>query len=208
MSQKYIILYLIFQLLVEINCQMSPMQISGHTATLINNKLYILGGFDIVKHLYSKDFFYLDISVPFNTKKLLWQDLSSINTVPAHYGAASVKGGTDNNTLYVYGGLSSVNMATTPLVYTFNPQANMWSTPKIAGTNPIRKWDLTGIIDSNGKMYLWNGLPTPSKNENEMIILDTINNIWGRGSLIDVPTPNIYYGATLLSNNNIIYMGK
>src|SRR5438874_12843984 len=106
MSQKYIVLCLMFQLLVEINCQptpFKPIQRFVHTATLINNKLYILGGSDLANDIKLKDFFYLDVSVPFNTQQLLWQDLSNINTVPAHYSAASVKGGADNNTLFLYG---------------------------------------------------------------------------------------------------------
>jgi len=117
-----------------------------------------------------------------------------------------VKGGADNNTLYLYEGTSDDVMA---LVYTFNPQANSWSTPKIAGANPNRKYDLIGIIDSNGKMYLWGGGYHNMENDvNDMIILDTINNVWGKGSLVGAPTPRDGYGATLLSNNNIIYMGK
>src|SRR6266516_2189639 len=111
----YITLWLL--LLVEINCQMTPFkpnQRIGHTATLIDNKLYILGGsskaskgVDDVE----KDFFYLDVSVPFNIKNLSWKDLSSINPVPSHYFAASVKGGVNNNTLFLYGGMSTTGLA-------------------------------------------------------------------------------------------------
>src|SRR5947207_277160 len=95
-----ILLYL-FQSLVEINCQapFKPGIRYVHTATYINNKLYILDGtFSGTDSL--KGFFYLDVSVQFNTKGLLWQDLSSVNNVSAHYGAASVKGGANNNTLF------------------------------------------------------------------------------------------------------------
>src|SRR2546430_1035028 len=115
MSQKYIILCLIFQLfiVVEINCQFYPMKRIYHTATLIKNKLYILGGayYSDDSTIIGKQFFYLDVSAPFNTQKLLWQDLSSINTVPAHSGAASVKGGADNNTLFLYGGFTPDTIA-------------------------------------------------------------------------------------------------
>src|ERR1043166_6191517 len=100
MAYIYILL-LLFQLFVEINCQIKPLQREYHTATLIDNKLYILGGGAVNT---GKEFFYLDVSVAFNTQKLSWQDLSSINTVPAHEGAASVKGGANNNTLFLYGG--------------------------------------------------------------------------------------------------------
>src|SRR4051794_13243411 len=99
MLQKYIILWLLFQLLVEINCQKTPLrpiQRYFHTATLINDNLYILDGANIVNDAEINEFFYLDVSVPFNTKELLWQNLTNINTVPAHDGAATVKGGANN----------------------------------------------------------------------------------------------------------------
>ena len=91
----YFVLWILLQLLAGINCQtaLKPKRRSGHTATLINNKLYILSG---ASEGGEKDFFYLDVSVPFNTQNLLWRDLSSVNTVPSHFGAASVNGGANN----------------------------------------------------------------------------------------------------------------
>src|SRR2546430_13189026 len=114
MLKKHIILlWLSFQLSV-INCQMTPFkpkQRRLHTATLIDSKLYILGGTEfsisdanISDATFGKEFFYLDFSVSFNTQTLLWKDLSSMNTVPALSVAASVKGGANNSTLFLYGG--------------------------------------------------------------------------------------------------------
>src|SRR5688572_10203379 len=104
-----IILWFLFQFLVGINCQMTPFmprQRHDHTATLIDNKLYILGGVISLNPLVlSNGFFYLDFSGPFNTKELPWRELSNNDMiVPRHYGAASVKGGANNNTLFLYGG--------------------------------------------------------------------------------------------------------
>src|ERR1043165_8552144 len=196
MLQKYIILCLIFQLIVEINCQaFKPMQRELHTATFINNKLYISGGSS------SNEFFYLDFSGPFSTQQISWQVLSNTNTVPVHFGSTAVEGGAENDTLFLYGG-SSDNVAT-PLVYTFNPQTNVWNTPTITGTNTIRKLESTGIIDNSGKMYIWGGFST--KAENNMLILDTVNLNWGLGSIAGAPIPAAGYGAVLLPNNNIIY---
>src|SRR6266498_2285803 len=98
-SLIYFVLWILLQLLIKVNCQMMRYQ---HTATLIGNKLYILGGNGgssdgPVGTI--KEFIYLDFSVKFNTKNLLWHNLTSINTVPPHYDAASVKGGANNNTL-------------------------------------------------------------------------------------------------------------
>ncbi len=43
-----------------------------------------------------------------------------------------------------------------------------------------------------------------------MLILDTINLNWEKGSLVIVntPSPREAYGATLLPNQHIIYLGK
>jgi hypothetical protein len=209
----YFVLLILLQLSVEINCQMNPPQRFDHTATLIDGKLYILGG-DIENELYreitGKDFFYIDFSIKFDTQNLLslWKVLSSINTVPTHYDATAVKGGASNNTLFLYGGDSHGSQLPS-LVYTFDPQSNSWTIPKIAGTNTIRKNELKGIIDSNGKMYLWGGeIVISDAIVNDMVILDTINLSWGKGSLVGAPTPRNDYGAVLLPDRKIIYMGK
>ncbi|RIA87841.1 hypothetical protein C1645_853641 [Glomus cerebriforme] len=205
-SLIYFILWILLQVLVEVNCQMSPKPsvLTRHTATFIDNKLYILGGRDLSDQLVGQEFFYLDFSAPFNTLSLLWQDLSYIDMLPQHANAASVKGGANNDTLFLYGG----NNLTMALVYTFDPHSITWGIPKILGDSPIRTRGLTGVIN-NGKMYLWSGMDTLANYNfvNVMLILDTINLSWGKGSLVNSPTPRGYYGATLLPNNNIIYIG-
>ncbi|CAB5362591.1 unnamed protein product [Rhizophagus irregularis] len=205
-SVYFIILWILIQVLVEVNCQMTPFKPSvycRHTATLIDNKLYILGGWNLNRNVI-KEFFYLDVSVPFNTQELSWQDLSNINMVPPHGYAASVKGGPNNDTLFLYGGISTDQ--TMSLVYTFDSQSIAWSIPKIAGVNTIRKWSLTGIISNDGRMYLWSGKANTGF-VNEMLILDTINLNWSKGSIINAPTPRMNYGAILLPDNKIIYIG-
>ncbi|GES82222.1 hypothetical protein GLOIN_2v1656403 [Rhizophagus clarus] len=181
--------------------------IHDHTATIIDNKLYILGGSG-----YSGDheFFYLDVSNKIDTQHLSWIDLSNINIVPSHYGATSVVGGANNNTLFLYG---VYNSAMT-LVYTFDPIFKTWDIPTITGDNTIRKQFLTGIIARNGKMYLFGKtLPTgliinDYTIDMDMLILDTINLNWGKGSLYNAPTGRGDYGATLLPNQIILYIGR
>src|ERR1051325_2694361 len=194
---EYIILWLLFQSLFGINCQITPykpQQRIGHTATFINNKLYILGGrlsSNITVGAGTIDFFYLDVSVPFNTQTLSWQDLSSVNIVPMHHGAASVNGGANNNTLFLFGGSNE----TMELVYTFDPQSNSWKIPNIpttSGINVIRKAFLTGIIGENGTMYLWGGssgtIGINIQLQNDMLILNTISLSWEMGTLIGAPS--------------------
>ncbi|GES82217.1 hypothetical protein GLOIN_2v1488395 [Rhizophagus clarus] len=151
--------------------------ISGrHTATLIDNKSYILGGINLSGEMV-KDFFYLDVSAPFSTQELLWQNLTNNNMVPPHHSATSAGGGANNDTLFLF------------------------------GVNIFRKWGLTGVMDYSGKFYLWGGAYMDFVFSNEMLILDTINLNWKKGSLLNAPTPRHRYGATLLPNNKIIYIG-
>ncbi|CAB4399938.1 unnamed protein product [Rhizophagus irregularis] len=202
----YFLLWILLQVLVDVNCQLIPFKPSGlfrHTATFIDNKLYILGGTLASNDTLVKGFFYLDISVPFNTQELSWQDLSSINKVPLHSSATSAKGGANNDTLFLYGGFS--NDPTMALVYTFDPQHIVWNPQKITGINA--KYKLTGVMRDNGKFYLWGGITSNNIIVNEMLILDTINLNWGTGSSVNAPTPRYHFGATLLPNNKIIYIG-
>ncbi|RIA88308.1 hypothetical protein C1645_739506 [Glomus cerebriforme] len=213
-SLTCIILWILFQLLIEVNCQMTPFnpkQRYIHTATLINNKLYISGGTndnDAKAGIFivNKEFFYLDVSVAFNTQNLSWVDLTSTNPVPIISASTAVKGGANNNTLFIIGGIT-YNKATV-LVYTFDTQTNLWSIPKIGGI-ARNKATMTGIIDHNGKVYLLNGFDTlTSKDVEDMLILDTINLKWGKGSIVGASYASETYGAIyLISNNNIIYFG-
>src|ERR1041384_7768082 len=95
-----ILIYTVFgnllQFFVEVKSQKNfkPDSRYGHTATLINDKLYILCGVTtlITSHSPKETFLYLDVSVPFNTNKLKWLDLSNNNIVPPHFDVAAIKG--------------------------------------------------------------------------------------------------------------------
>src|SRR5688572_26443505 len=148
----HLVLWLLIQLLVKVECQTAPFkpaQRSGHSATLIDSNLYILGGRNEENERVGSEFFYLDVSVSFNTQNILWRDLTSINIVPKHNAAASVSGGENNKTLFLYGGLPYYNAAM-DLVYTFDTQSNSWSIPKITGDNIVMKNNLKGIVNDYG----------------------------------------------------------
>jgi len=180
-----------------------PLQRFLHTATFVNNKLYISGG-TFNSTVVPKEFFYLDFSASFDTKELLWQDLSNINKVPQIFGAASAVGGVNNETIFLFGGFSNSKV----LIYIFDTQNNSWLIPEITVENTFYKGDCEGITN-NGKVYIFGGLHSNTTLIlNDMLILDTINLSWGYGSLVNAPVPRLLYGATLLSNQNIIYTGK
>lgn len=198
-SLVYII---ILWFIIGVNCQMGRY---GHTATLIDKKLYILGGSSNGKfNDTGKHFFYLDVSASFNTQEILWHNLSNINTVPSHDFAASVKGGSKNNTLFLYGATKGYELA----IHTFTPQSNIWGIPITSFSQyyKTRRYS-TSTIDYNGKMYLWGG-EVSLLYTNEMYILDTINLIWRSGNLVGAPSSRVDCSPVFLPNNKIVYMGK
>jgi hypothetical protein len=214
----YFVLLIQF-LLIEINCVVVPFKPTLrhlHAATVVDNKLYILSGRDDNANeplgavgIGGKQFFYLDVSAPFNTQTLFWHDLTSGNIFPSQIGATAVKGGPNNNTIVLYGGRNLTQIESKPLVYMFDTQGNSWHIPTISGENNVKRRSLTAVIDYQGKMYLFGGqLLGYDSYVNDMITLDTINLIWGKGSSINAPSPRVNYGATLLPNQNIIYIGK
>ena len=203
----YLALCILLQFLVEVKSQKTTFKPDlrfAHTATFVNDNLYILGGAIPPGDVKSpkETFMYLDVSASFNTNELKWIDLSN-NIVPPHVYSAAVKGGANNDTLFLYGG-ENLNGQAMDLVYTFNTQSNAWSVPKITGIPPSGKVGITFIID-NGLIYIFGGATTVYFND--MFILDSINLSWKKASSIGAPSPRVQYGAVFLPNKNIIYIG-
>jgi hypothetical protein len=69
----------------------------------------------------------------------------------SHTSFTSAKGGANNDTLFLYGGYTSDK--TMASVYTFKTQNNLWSIPKIAEADTIKKYELTGVMDYNGNFF-------------------------------------------------------
>ncbi|PKY19477.1 hypothetical protein RhiirB3_432542 [Rhizophagus irregularis] len=67
-----------------------------------------------------------------------------------------------------------------------------------------RKRSLSVVVDYDRKMYLFGGWLINNEYTNDMFILDTINLSW---SSLNATVPMVNYGATLLPNKNIIYIG-
>src|ERR1051325_9471608 len=103
-----------------------------HTATLIGTKIYIFGGSigGIGKDFNgSNDFFYLDISKPFDkaTKALPFVDLSDkASGIPPHFGAATSAFGKPEDSIFFFGGdMRSLNDQSR-LAYSFNTTQSEW----------------------------------------------------------------------------------
>src|SRR3954468_17610257 len=125
----YIIFFHILVNIVNINCQQYvPMARSMHTATLIETKIYFLGGSksnEFVELL--NDFFYLDISKSFDKTKeaLPFVDLSDkASELPPHFGAATSVLGKD--IIFFFGGEMGILNDQLRLTYSFNATQVKW----------------------------------------------------------------------------------
>src|ERR1043165_497053 len=149
---------ILFQLIIEVKSQntLVPRKRGAHTATLIDKKLYILGGYSLTAapnddEIVGSQFFYVDLSKPFVSIDINWIDLSNIPLIPAHKRAAAVKGGEGDDKLILYGG-EPVNRDLAP-VYVFDTKSSLWSVPSLSGNyNPLKKSSLFPVV-SNKKMF-------------------------------------------------------
>jgi hypothetical protein len=211
-SLIYIITFgVLLQLLVEVKSQATykPDLRYAHTATLIDNKIYILGG-EIPPRFSGKapkeTILYLDVSTPFNTNEVKYVDISN-NILPSHRYAIASKGGVNNSTLFLYGGQTFGNQ-TMELVYAFDAQHNAWFVPKPTGKPPVGKDYMFPVIDYNGLLYMFGGSAPGVGFVNDMFILDTIHFTWGKSNAINPPSNRDGYSAVFLPNKTIVYIGK
>ncbi|CAG8597181.1 1982_t:CDS:2, partial [Cetraspora pellucida] len=167
----------------------------GHTANLINNKIYFQGGTDGYTDF--SDFFYLDILKPFdvyNTSSMPWTDISSLTRSNRSIGAScNVK----NQSIFFIGGNTLVNN----LVEKFDTLTQQWTIPNIIGNVSM---SLNGVqcVVSEDIIYVFSG-----NAENKMIILNTSSLTLSVLSYAGAPAALVRYSATLLPNGDIFYIG-
>ncbi|PKY48432.1 hypothetical protein RhiirA4_544603 [Rhizophagus irregularis] len=204
-------------LLQIVNSQLSPNLRKLFSAVFIEKKLYIYGGFmdkeDANAQKTPDDrFFYLDVSIPFDTSNLPWraipdnaknlplETLSSIFTG----GLAASVGGVKNETIFFF---NNEKDNTTSPVHSYNSLNNVWNTQNLSGVRPIGRNQMRAITDNNGKIYLLTGFDFTAQEVNRangLFICDTINL---NCVIKDAPLSRLGYGVTLLPNGNLVYMG-
>ncbi|CAB4375613.1 unnamed protein product [Rhizophagus irregularis] len=154
-------------LLQIVNSQLSPNLRKLFSAVFIEKKLYIYGGFmdkeDANAQKTPDDrFFYLDVSIPFDTSNLPWRaipdnaknlPLESLSSIFTGGLAASV-GGVKNETIFF---LNNEKDNTTSPVHSYNSLNNVWNTQNLSGVRPIGRNQMRAITDNNGKIYLLTG---------------------------------------------------
>ncbi|PKY58208.1 hypothetical protein RhiirA4_511849 [Rhizophagus irregularis] len=177
----------------------------GHTATFIDNKLYILGGSENGDA--GKAFFYIDFSVPFNTQNLIVKDLSNINTVPEHTFATSVKGGANNNTLFLYGGFGPTSM---DLVYIYDTIADNWKIRTTSGTIPSGRTGFTAVLGLDGqRVIIYGGYRDGKPVDSSLYELNLINYEWRIPKTSGkTPASRALHRANVIRKYMVISFGK
>ncbi|GBC00766.1 hypothetical protein RclHR1_03970008 [Rhizophagus clarus] len=202
----YIIHNIFLQLLIlnEVKSQkfIKPDPRNGHTSTFIHDKLYILGGVTNRNNSSPKEtFLYVDFSVSFNVNKINWHNLSSKNSiVPSHHLATTLA---VNNTLFLFGGININSHEIMAPAYKFDIQSNLWKIQEINGIPG--KQGAISIFDES-TIYLFGGSPF-TYNINDLFIIKSNDLTWKNANLTNSPFPRAQYGAVLLPNKYIIYMG-
>ncbi|CAB4446276.1 unnamed protein product [Rhizophagus irregularis] len=199
-----------------INAQLSPNVRKLFSTVHIEKKLYVYGGFMDNENANAQKtpddrFFYLDVSIPFDTSNLPWRTipdnaknlpLESLSSIFTGGSAASI-GGVNNETIYLFNNENDNKTS----ILSYNSQSNIWNTQNFSGVKPIGRNQITAVTDYTGKIYLLTGFDIIAqgvKRTNGLFICDTINS---NCVIKDAPLSRLGYGVTLLPNGNLVYMG-
>ncbi|GBB96383.1 hypothetical protein RclHR1_02740014 [Rhizophagus clarus] len=222
------ILFFILCLLhiIKVNAQLSPSYRKLHSAVLVEKKLYIFGGFNgiiltpEIEANYNNNpddrFFYLDVSIPFDTSYLPWRPipdnarnlpLGSLSSIATGGVAASI-GGVNNDTIFFINNESDNATKSFSPVHTYNSPDNVWNTENLTGVRPIGRNQMRVVTDYTGKIYLLTGFDFTFQGvtrSDGLFVCDTIN------LNCEIKDASVFsrlgYGVTLLPNGMIVYMG-
>ncbi|KAG9301184.1 hypothetical protein G9A89_012567 [Geosiphon pyriformis] len=183
----------------------------GHTANLIENKIYILGGADATNQTY-QDFFYLDLSVNFTISAPAFiLNKKFENFTGLNLATSVVK---DNKSIYIYGGVKSTSNDSQEIssaVFEINPNVNSTSLTKntsieeltFSGSEPQGRYGTQAVITNSSQIVVWGGL----SNDNRTWICDPEARTWRDPKPSKSPKPKIDFTATYLPDGRVIYIG-
>jgi len=186
--------------------QFLPLGVKCYTATLVNDffRIYFIG--DSQK----KEFFYLDLSKPFDVSNAPWNTIEIRGNVNlTRYDFATAVFNHYDNSIYYIGGETA--QSGDPFIYAFNILNESFSIPNTLNNKlvPQQRVGFQAEI-YNGKIYLFIGPSDNSNNFGRMILLDTVSPglIWALGENDNPPFARYGYTATLIPYNGlIIYIG-
>ncbi|CAJ0764896.1 10869_t:CDS:2, partial [Entrophospora sp. SA101] len=168
----------------------TPVARYGHTAALVDNKIYFQGGKSMSHDI--ENFFYLNVSTAFNLNYIPWTSLSSVNYGSPRTIGASCVNEAKNDSIFYIGGITSESSR----IEKFDIFTQTWSRPIISGNVPT---ELLGIqcVASKDAIYTFGG-----NSLNHLYKLNTTDLTWLTFSSLDAPSPRVRYSATLLPNGD------
>ncbi|PKC16592.1 galactose oxidase [Rhizophagus irregularis] len=201
----HLMLVLLIQLFLLItlfvNGQFIPGPRTSHTATLVGDKIYFIGGYNFSITLKESDIFYYD------GNKLAWVEVN--NQVSGQgadmrfrYGHTANIGGPKQDLIFIIG------YVPLSLVYQLDTKTNNVTTPMILGDVPTNDYSVAmSSVTYQGKIYLFGGFDDINNIVyNQHIIFDTISLSWIDGSNVNGPPPRYKHTATLV-DKFIYYIG-
>ncbi|CAB5352892.1 unnamed protein product [Rhizophagus irregularis] len=192
---RYSILFFVFFSQLIITSSYTLVGRKGHTASYMDNKIYFLGG-AIENYFETNDFFYLDVSKPFNLDSTLpIVDLSNDarKIHPHSSSGVSTICGPNKDTIFLICGVSKDSF-----FYRFINNKE-W-VPVISFDNV--QWS-SAVCNKNGSyIYIYDG----SVIHDEITIMDISS--WNIFLLPDLNIPNYLAPAILLPDGRIAYIGK
>ncbi|CAG8845287.1 43326_t:CDS:2, partial [Gigaspora margarita] len=189
----------------------APTSRCSQSSVVIGERIYFLGGIGATGKGTS-EFFYLNVSPPFNTVNLKWTDLTSVAPIPVLSAfSPSCVGGSNNSTIFLFEHRSTNNVNSTTLVtFTLDINSLKWTNTITSGVTPPVRQEMNAVVDKNGKIYINGGYypyepSTMQLSYNNTYILDSLKLSWTSGS--NAPIIRSEYTATLLPSGLIVYIG-
>ncbi|RKP08787.1 hypothetical protein THASP1DRAFT_29433, partial [Thamnocephalis sphaerospora] len=157
----------------------------GHSAALLNNNLYIVGGRSgnngSTSPLASEHFVLsMDVSQPFDTKFPPWMLVDTPGNKPDPMMDGVVEVDTKNGRLILFGGLGA-QTSQSNAVWTLRPTSRSWSSDS-NGNGPTPRRGNAGSASVNNDLYVYGGVSSDSSARtdkfNDLYSLDKSSLTW------------------------------
>ncbi|PKK65593.1 hypothetical protein RhiirC2_853492 [Rhizophagus irregularis] len=198
MSRYFMFFYIFFSQLIIT----SPYTLVGRSASYMDDKIYFLGGYTEKYFSGTNDFFYLDVSKPFNLDSTLpISDLSNDSRyVNAHGNGVSTICDPNKDTIFLICGVSEKQF-----YYRFinNKEWDM-----IPSTNDGIQWT-SAVCNKNGTyIYIYGSGSGVNNGKYMMNIINTTKTHWYLESYDSNIVPKYLASAILLPDGRIAYIGE
>ncbi|RGB28505.1 hypothetical protein C1646_767725 [Rhizophagus diaphanus] len=174
----------------------------GHTANYMDNKIYFIGGMTEKYSDDTNDFFYLDVSKPFNLDSTLLPivDLSNdARQIHPHYNGLSTICGPNKDTIFLICGVYRKSFT-----YRFTINNKEW----VPGSSSIDFQWSSAVCNQNGSYIYIYGHDVNDDNKNMKNMMTIIDTTLRNPVLSDLNITNSLAPPILLPDGRIAYIGE